>query len=98
LRVPPAGDQELSLLADIGATNVRLALLDCDRVIQVRVMASDSYSSLQDALAYYLRGLPPEQEVRVSNAAIAVTGPVTSDSIALTNQAWAFSITTGIKV
>jgi glucokinase len=89
LSVLGAADQQLSLLADIGATNIRLALLDGERVTQVRVMPSESYSSLEEALTHYLRGLP---HIRVSNAAIAVAGPVTSDWISLTNQAWTFSI------
>jgi glucokinase len=90
--VPAAAYQQLSLLADVGATNIRLALLDGQRVSQVRVVASEGYSSIQEVLATYLGGLPPELHVPVNNAAIAVAGPVTSDWISLTNQAWAFSI------
>ena len=84
--MPAAVYQQLSLLADVGATNIRLALLDGQRVSQVRVVASERYSSIREVLATYLGGLPPELHVPVNNAAIAVAGPVTSDWISLTNQ------------
>ena len=83
------------LIGDIGATNARFALTDeAGRVERVRVLASDQYPSLSDALSAYLaedRLDSPPQE-----AALAVASPVEGDAVTLTNHPWSFTIS-GLK-
>ena len=87
--------KHLSLIADIGATNMRLALFDGDdRVVgHVQIQASNQHSSIQEAIGAYLaEHLPLAERRRVNAAAIAVAAPVTADWVTLTNHAWSFSI------
>jgi glucokinase len=86
------GAQHVALVADIGATNVRLALLDRGNLCRTQVTASADFPSIGAAITSYLATLKADKRRRVSNAAIAVAGPVISDWISLTNQDWSFSI------
>jgi glucokinase len=79
-----------SLIADIGATNARFALVGAAGAVEhVRVLACDDYATISDAIAAYLAAdsLPSPRA-----AALAVASPVTGDLIALTNHPWSFSI------
>jgi len=84
-------DVGVGLIADIGATNARFALvLRGGGATPVRVCALDDHPSLADALdAYLIEQSPP---VRPSEAVLAVASPVTGDEITLTNHAWTFSV------
>ena len=72
------------LLGDIGATNARFALASKDVLGQVRTFEVAKYPQFEDALTLFLDevGLP------VTDAAIAVAGPVVQQHAKLTNQAW----------
>jgi len=83
----------LALVADVGATYIRLAVFDNDRISHVQVRASKEFPSIQDAIrAYLAEHLPLAGGRRVNAAAIAVAAPVTADWITLTNHVWSFSI------
>jgi len=78
------------LIADIGATNARFALVEPGgAIVRTRDLACEDYPSLEDAIADYLgtEGIP-----RPRAAAIAVASPIAGDHIAFTNNPWAFSI------
>jgi glucokinase len=81
---------ETGLIADIGATNTRLALLEPGgAIMRVRVMATDDFAGLGDAIDSYLAAeAPPAKPTR---AVLAVAAPVTGDSVTLTNHPWTFS-------
>ncbi len=83
-----------SLIADIGATNARFALLSPDRGLQrPRVLACEDYPTIHAAIAAYLADELPFTDVRkLETAALAIAGPVTGDQVALTNHPWSFSI------
>lgn len=83
-----------SLIADVGATNARFALIGAAPGFQrVRVLACEDYGSIEDAIAAYLGDeLAPAGIGRVEAAALAVAGPVTGDEVSLTNHPWSFSI------
>ena len=83
-----------SLLADVGATNARFALVGArGRFQRNRVLACEDYPSIHKAIAAYLDDeLPLTDLKRVEAAALAVAGPVTDDQVALTNHPWSFSI------
>ena len=83
----------LGLIADIGATNARFALVRPDGEIgAVRLYELNDYPTLADAIDHYLveahAGANPEQAV------LAVASPVTGDRVTLTNHAWTFSTET----
>lgn len=83
-----------SLIADIGATNARFAVLSPDGGLQrPRVLACEDYPTIHGAIAAYLDDELPLTDVRqVQTAALAIAGPVTGDQVALTNHPWSFSI------
>jgi len=83
-----------SLIADIGATNARFAVVCPDTGLQrPRVLACEDYPTIHGAIASYLEDELPLTNVRkVEVAALAVAGPVTGDKVALTNHPWSFSI------
>ena len=83
-----------SLIADLGATNARFAVVSPGAGLQrPRVLACGDYSTIHGAIMAYLEDELPLTEVRrLEAAAFAVAGPVTDDQVALTNHPWSFSI------
>lgn len=80
------------LVADIGGTNARFALVGADRQpFAEQIFAGADFPDLATAIAAYLdtRGEP-----RPRRAAIAVATPVTGDRIQFTNSPWSFSVET----
>jgi glucokinase len=85
------GSDPFRLLADIGGTNVRFALLPrgSDQPQQERSLLCADYPGLEQAARAYLADAG---DPRVTEAAIDVATAVTGDLIKLTNSPWAFSI------
>lgn len=79
------------LIADIGGTNARFALVDAaapvPEVLHAQRLLNADFASLQHAARHYLDTLG----VQPRRAAIAVASPVDADEIRLTNRAWSFS-------
>ncbi len=80
---PPA------LVADIGGTNARFALVDGDRPRDVVSVRCADTPDIVEAVNQYLDG---RDGPRPRRACFAVAAPVDGDAIALTNGPWAFSI------
>ena len=74
------------LLADIGGTNARFALLADGTVGMIRHMAVSDHGSFRDALDKYLGDLPEPGNIRA--AILAVAGTVRNGRCALTNTTW----------
>jgi len=76
-----------ALLADIGGTNARFALLRDDGISQVQRLRVDAYNDPADAIAAYLdqAGASPP-----ALAVLAVAGPVEQGGARLTNAGWRF--------
>jgi glucokinase len=74
------------LLADIGGTNARFALLADGTVGMIRHMAVSDHRSFRDALDKYLGDLPEAGGIRA--AILAVAGTVRNGRCALTNTSW----------
>lgn len=83
---PPA----TGLIADIGATNTRLALAERGAVTRMRALASEDFASLGEAIEAYLAAEAPPRLPTL--AVLAVAAPVTGDTVTLTNHPWTFSI------
>ncbi|MDO6460465.1 glucokinase [Granulosicoccaceae sp. 1_MG-2023] len=78
------------LIADIGGTNARFALLDADgRIHAHKTLPCAEQADFVSAVQAYLLavGSPP-----VSEAAVAIANPVDGDLIRMTNHNWTFSI------
>jgi glucokinase len=81
--------QPTRLVADIGGTNARFALLDAEGVpIRIQVLECTDYPDVGAAIRTYLEIV----EVRPSSAVIAIANPVTGDRIVMTNHHWSFSV------
>ncbi len=79
------------LIADIGGTNVRFALVDDEGAIsQVTPLRCADYPTLVDACQTYLAGVALGSRPR--HAALAVASPILGDHIRMTNHPWEFSI------
>jgi glucokinase len=83
-----------SLIADVGATNARFAVISPAGGLQrPRVLACEDFPTIHGAIAAYLDDELPLTDVRrLEAAALAIAGPVTGDQVALTNHPWSFSI------
>jgi len=80
------------LVADVGGTNARFALVGADRQpFAEQILAGADFPDLAAAITAYLdtRGEP-----RPRRAAVAVATPVTGDRIQFTNSPWSFSTET----
>ncbi len=79
-----------ALLADMGGTYTRCAILNNGKIERVEVQANKSYDGPAALLEAYLRQLPGE--IRPRQAALAIAAPVRGDEVQLTNLDWSFSI------
>ena len=80
----------LSLVADIGGSNARFALVAADGCPrQVMTLPVQEHATLGDAVDAYLarQGRPELRE-----AAIAIANPVCGDRVSMTNHHWTFSV------
>jgi glucokinase len=80
----------MDLIADIGATNTRCALLDeKGQILAPETFRNDGFSGLEDVLRAYLANRRSAD--RPKRAALAVAAPILGDSVEMTNRGWAFS-------
>jgi len=77
-----------ALVADIGATNARFALVEHGTIGRQRTFEGRDFPAFEEALAAYLAA----EQVRPDAAAIAVACPVIGDAIRFTNSPWRFGI------
>lgn len=84
-------DSHYRLVADIGGTNARFALLEAgsEQPVATKTLACADYSSLVDAISAYLATVP---FAKPSEAVIAIATAVVGDRVSMTNHAWQFSI------
>ncbi|MFV0430616.1 MAG: glucokinase [Alphaproteobacteria bacterium] len=79
------------VIADIGGTNARFALVDHNKVIsQVIKLPVAEYNNFDDALKEYFQKITIDEQPK--HLLIDVAGPVTGDYFAFTNSHWGFSI------
>jgi glucokinase len=74
------------LLADIGGTNARFAVLAGGTIGRITHLAASNYGSFGEALNTYLGGLPEAGRIRA--AILAVAGTVRDGRCTLTNNRW----------
>jgi len=80
----------IDLIADIGGTNTRCALVeDGTRITAVRELRNSRFSGLSEALLHYLAQVGRPQRLR--HAALSVAAPILTDQVHMVNIDWAFS-------
>ncbi|MFV0321885.1 MAG: glucokinase [Alphaproteobacteria bacterium] len=80
------------IIADIGGTNARFALVDHNHVIsQIIKLPVQDFENFEDAVAEYIRQINIKEKPK--HLLIDVAGPVTGDYFKFTNSHWEFSIT-----
>ena len=79
----------LSVVADVGGTNIRLAVVDRanGELSKVREYPCAQFITLDAALAQYFVTIPEA----VSHLCLAIACPVESDLVSMTNRSWQFS-------
>jgi glucokinase len=75
-----------ALLADIGGTNARFALLDGNRIGPPAILPVADYPSAEAAIEAALGLLSANN--RLDRAVLAVAGPVVTEPVRLTNASW----------
>ncbi|RDE24411.1 glucokinase [Motiliproteus coralliicola] len=80
-----------SLVADIGGTNARFALVEPGGLNPTRVLtlAVDDHSSIEAAIRAYLERVGAQLMPR--QVCLAIACPTTRDRISMTNNGWSFS-------
>jgi glucokinase len=77
------------LIADVGGTNSRFALVGADgRPEQVRAYSNDATGSMDGAIGQYLQDIGTHPIAAV----LAVASPIEGDTVALTNRNWRFRL------
>ena len=86
-------DRPPRLLADIGGTNARFALLEGSGAIRdEQVLAADDYPDIVAAVEDYLKSVGANAPgTRPEESAMAIAGPITGDLVRMTNHPWQFS-------
>jgi len=80
---------ELTLIADIGATNARFAIMKANgEFADILYLPCKDYPNFIDAATEYIASC----RIKPNNAVIAVACPVLSDEVNITNNHWKFSI------
>ncbi|WP_026972565.1 glucokinase [Aliagarivorans marinus] len=80
---------EYGLVADVGGTNIRLALVNLSdgNIDNIQKFLCADYPTITDVIRTYLSS----QETQVTQACIAIACPTDKDWIEMTNHSWAFS-------
>lgn len=83
--------KQYNLVADIGGTNARFALVDDVKLtpIEPRNLRCAEYPTLVDAVNHYLEQVALG---RPSKAVMSIASPVTGDELSMTNHIWSFSV------
>lgn len=77
------------LLADVGGTNARFALLDEHGIGHVEILPGADYPTLSDAARAYLAQIAAPSMPKV--ALLAVASPIAGEVITMTNRGWSFT-------
>ena len=81
---------KLGLIGDVGATNVRFALLSPDGSMTApKSYAVAEFPSLAEAIEAHLA---KEGGARPTHGALAVAAPIVGDAVSMINHPWSFSI------
>ncbi len=78
-----------NVVADIGGTNFRLAMVDEQYTLSdIHVEKVSNYESFTQGLTAYIE----QKNIQINHLALAIAGPVVSHHISMTNSHWQFNI------
>lgn len=81
--------QQINLVADIGGTNIRLAITENNNITEIVTYQCAEFPSLIDVIHHYIEA---KQLTNASiNACLAIACPADDDLISMTNLPWQFS-------
>ena len=75
-------------IADVGGTNIRLALVDDLNITEIECFKSSDYPSLEEVVAHYIE----MKQVKIVNGCFGIAGPVVGTTLKMTNLGWTFSV------
>lgn len=75
-------------VADVGGTNIRLALLENGRIAKIEKYLCADFESISDAIIHFQKN---NKEAYFTAGCIAIACPVNHDLVKMTNHTWAFS-------
>lgn len=75
-------------VADVGGTNIRLALVENGRIAAIEKYLCADFTSIDDAILQFQNDIQVEQFV---SGCIAIACPVNDDMVKMTNHTWSFS-------
>lgn len=82
---------DTALIADIGGTHARFALVMPDQTIDhIEVIAGGDFDNIIDVCRHYLSLLP--NHIVITRAAWAVAGPLIDGRQTITNRGWSFTV------
>jgi len=81
--------KKMDLIADVGGTNIRLAMLDDGIQSHLECFKCDDFESLETVVAHYLE---TKQDIIVVDACFGIAGPVHGEVFTMTNLGWTFSV------
>ncbi|WP_299008721.1 glucokinase [uncultured Shewanella sp.] len=80
--------QRNHLVADVGGTNIRIALADQSKINHIQTFKCAEFSSLEAAINHYITN----NQFIIDKACICIAGPVNdNDDVKMTNLDWRFS-------
>lgn len=78
-----------NVVADIGGTNFRIAIVDEQHMLHdIHIEKVSNHESFADALGAYTQ----QRNIQIKHLALAIAGPVVSGHISMTNTHWQFDI------
>lgn len=77
------------LIADVGGTNIRLALLDGEQQLSIECFKCSDFASLEQVVVHYLED---KRDIEVADACFGIAGPVHGQEFTMTNLGWTFSV------
>ncbi|CAG9001497.1 MAG: Glucokinase [Candidatus Celerinatantimonas neptuna] len=80
---------DMGLIADVGGTNIRLALVDIHtgEINHIQKYLCAHFPGIEEAILHYLSTV----ECHIKDACIAIACPTDHDLISMTNHSWSFS-------
>lgn len=75
-------------VADVGGTNIRLALLENGRIAKIEKYLCADFDNIGDAILHFQKN---NIEATFSAGCIAIACPVNNDMVKMTNHSWVFS-------
>ncbi|WP_395342692.1 glucokinase [Ningiella sp. W23] len=81
--------QGLKFVADVGGTNIRLAMVENGRISLIKKYLCKDFESIDDAIIHFQNEVTDQAFVA---GCIAIACPVNDDIVTMTNHTWAFSI------